>query len=135
MNERQRRFAEYYATSLNATDAAIQAGYSRHSAYSSGQRLLKKAEIQEYLTGLTCGGTSDRIAAAENIRRFWSEVMSNTGEKISIRLKASELLAKSYGMFTVIESINGKETRISSDSDVVIYLPKLDELPDEDAAE
>jgi phage terminase small subunit len=39
-------FIEEYLIDLNATQAAIRAGYSKKTAYSQGQRLLKIVEIQ-----------------------------------------------------------------------------------------
>ena len=42
---RQQRFIEAYLRTGNATQAAIEAGYSAKTAYSQGHRLLKKAEI------------------------------------------------------------------------------------------
>ncbi len=49
LNERQRRFADEYIISRNATQSAIKAGYSEKTAYSIGQRLLKNVEISEYI--------------------------------------------------------------------------------------
>ena len=46
LNERQQKFVSEYLVDLNATQAAIRAGYSKKTAYSLGQRLLKKVEIQ-----------------------------------------------------------------------------------------
>lgn len=40
---------EYVANGYNATQAAIKAGYSPKTAYSSGQRLLKHVEIKSAL--------------------------------------------------------------------------------------
>ncbi|MDR1629606.1 MAG: terminase small subunit [Oscillospiraceae bacterium] len=45
MNERQRLFAEEYLVDLNATKAAVRAGYSPKSAAANSARLLKNAEI------------------------------------------------------------------------------------------
>jgi len=39
------RFIEEYLVDLNATQAAIAAGYSERTAYSQGQRLLKHVEV------------------------------------------------------------------------------------------
>ena len=50
--DRYDAFARAYIQSLNATDAAIKAGYSEKTAYSQGQRLLKKVEIQDRLQKL-----------------------------------------------------------------------------------
>lgn len=46
LNRRQILFTLEYLTDLNATQAAIRAGYSERTAYSIGQRLLKNVEIQ-----------------------------------------------------------------------------------------
>lgn len=47
LTPKQARFAEEYLIDGNATQAALRAGYSERSAYSQGQRLLKKDEVQE----------------------------------------------------------------------------------------
>ena len=47
MNAKQKRFTEEYVVDLNATQAAIRAGYSPRSAGSQAFDLLKKPEIQE----------------------------------------------------------------------------------------
>lgn len=53
LNEKQARFCAEYIIDLNATQAAIRAGYSEKTAYSQGQRLLKDVEasarIQELI--------------------------------------------------------------------------------------
>jgi phage terminase small subunit len=45
MNGKRARFCEEYLLDLNATQAAIRAGYSKKTAYSQGQRLLKDVEV------------------------------------------------------------------------------------------
>lgn len=45
LNERQKRFIAEYLVDLNATQAAIRAGYSEKTAHSTGCRLLKQADI------------------------------------------------------------------------------------------
>ncbi|TWP23123.1 terminase small subunit [Apibacter muscae] len=49
---KQKQFCEEYVLDLNATQAAIRAGYSKKTAYAIGQENLKKPEIQNYLTNL-----------------------------------------------------------------------------------
>lgn len=49
VNLKQEMFALEYVIDLNATQAAIRAGYSEKTAYSTGQRLLKNVEIQEHI--------------------------------------------------------------------------------------
>lgn len=48
-NAKQMRFVDEYLIDLNATQAAIRAGYSPRTAYSIGVQLLKKLEIQAEL--------------------------------------------------------------------------------------
>lgn len=45
LTNKQRAFIDEYFHDWNATQAAIRAGYSEKTAYSSGQRLLKHVEI------------------------------------------------------------------------------------------
>ena len=42
-------FVDEYLVDLNATQAAIRAGYSEKTAYSIGQRLLKNVEVQKMI--------------------------------------------------------------------------------------
>lgn len=46
MTKKQKRFCEEYLIDLNATQAAIRAGYSPETAYSIGQENLKKPEMR-----------------------------------------------------------------------------------------
>ena len=45
LTPKQRRFVDEYMIDLNATQAAIRAGYSERSAASQGERLLRNDEI------------------------------------------------------------------------------------------
>ena len=46
LNDKQQKFCEEYLIDLNATQAAIRAGYSSKTARSIGQRLLTNVDIQ-----------------------------------------------------------------------------------------
>lgn len=67
LNEKQLRFCQEYVIDLNATQAAIRAGYSKKTAYSQGQRLLKHDEVQERIQeikeerGRRCEVSQDRV--------------------------------------------------------------------------
>lgn len=50
LNDKQRRFVDEYLIDLNATQAAIRAGYSAKTAGQIGDRLLKKVQIQAELS-------------------------------------------------------------------------------------
>ena len=49
MNEKQKRFCDEYLKDLNATKAAIRAGYSKGTAKEIGYQLLHKTSLQKYL--------------------------------------------------------------------------------------
>ena len=49
LNQKQIKFCEAYVVSLNATKAAIEAGYSETSAASMGAENLTKPEIKRYI--------------------------------------------------------------------------------------
>ncbi|WP_299083186.1 terminase small subunit [uncultured Paraglaciecola sp.] len=52
LNVRQKRFCEEYIVDLNATQAAIRAGYSKRTAGVQAHDLLKKPEIQAIISTL-----------------------------------------------------------------------------------
>ena len=49
MNKKQKMFCDEYLIDLNATQAAIRAGYSEKTAYSIGVENLKIPELKEYI--------------------------------------------------------------------------------------
>jgi phage terminase small subunit len=49
---KQKKFCEQYVIDLNATQAAIRAGYSEKTAYSSGTRTLNIVGVQKYISVL-----------------------------------------------------------------------------------
>ena len=96
MTEKQAKFITEYTKDLNATQAAIRAGYSPKTAYSQGQRLLKNVEVQK-----TMQESHDKaIADKEERLKFWSNVMRDNEQDMKHRLKASELLGKAQADFT-----------------------------------
>lgn len=49
LTDKQRRFCEEYLIDLNATQAAIRAGYSKDSAMEQGYQLLQKTSVSEFI--------------------------------------------------------------------------------------
>ena len=86
MNTRQSLFASNYASCLNATKAALDAGYSSKTAYSQGQRLLKNVEVQQVLSEEVArlreasGVTVERVV--EEYRKL---AFANTTDAIKVR--------------------------------------------------
>ncbi len=119
MTEKQKRFVEEYLIDLNATQAAIRAGYSERSAYSTGERMLRNAEVKSYITEQLEHIRSQRTADAQEVIEYLSDVMRGKSRSHVLclcgdgcqevidkppdereRLKAAELLGKRYGIFT-----------------------------------
>ena len=49
LTDKQKRFCEEYLIALNATQAAIRAGYSPKTAEQTASRLLRNVKVQEYI--------------------------------------------------------------------------------------
>lgn len=49
LTDKQKQFCEEYLIDLNATQAAIRAGYSEKTAYRTGADNLRKPQIEEYI--------------------------------------------------------------------------------------
>lgn len=97
LNEKQKAFCEYYASTFNATESAKRAGYSQKTARSIGQRLLTYVDVQKYLAELSNKAKTSRIADITEILEFFSETMRNKALMPKDRLKAAELLRESVG--------------------------------------
>lgn len=85
LTDKQKRFVEEYLVDLNATQAAIRAGYSEQTGYSIGQRLLKKVEVQEAIQQAQ-NKRSERtqITQDEVIRRLIENVDISMGKKATV---------------------------------------------------
>ena len=102
LTEKQKRFADEYLTDLNATQAAIRAGYSEKTARSIGQRLLTKVDIQKYI--------QERLKERQERFEITQEMIVNELCKLgfaevdtellkpSDKIKALELTARMLGL-------------------------------------
>ena len=119
MTERQKRFCDEYLIDLNATQAAIRAGYSERSASSIGERILRNDDVRSYISEQLERIHNENTADAQEVMEYLTAVMR--GKSVSHvlafvgdgrqevvekppdekeRLKAAELLGKRYGLFT-----------------------------------
>lgn len=98
MTPKQRAFCDYYLASGNATEAAEKAGYSAKTAYSIGAENLRKPEIQQFIEAHSKPKEESRIATAQEVLEFYSEVMRDREEMTKNRLRAAENLAKRFGV-------------------------------------
>lgn len=129
MNERQRRFCEFYAACGNAAQAAREAGYSSKTARQQGERLLTNVDVQSYIRELQDKAAAGRIATMTQTKAFWSDIMNDPAERTVDRLKASELLAKAAGGFLHFRPDPDSGGLVAAGemdgSDVLIYVPQM----------
>ena len=102
---KQQAFVEAYCG--NATEAALQAGYSPKTAAFIGAENLKKPKINVAIKEREDKRLSPLIAKREERQEFWTSMMRDKTRKDDIRLKASELLAKSEGDFLDRAELSG----------------------------
>ena len=105
LTTKMRAFVEAYCG--NATEAALEAGYSPKTAYSQGQRLLKNVEVKAAIAARQAPASSARIATREERQSFWTHVMRDPDEDMRNRLKAAELLGRSECDFVEKVELNG----------------------------
>lgn len=140
---KQKKFADEYIISGNATEARIKAGYSKKTAYSMGSENLKKPELKSYIEERMAEIESQKIADQKEVMEYLTSVMRGNEtqeqlltigvgegmsevvkEKIDVpakeRIRAAELIGKRYGMWTDKQDVN-------------IELPVfIDDVPEED---
>lgn len=75
LTAKQQRFCDEYLVDLNATQAAIRAGYSEKTAYSQGQRLLKHVEVKAYIEKRMEEKDEELIATQDEVLKYLTAVM------------------------------------------------------------
>lgn len=109
-------FAEEWLKTTNATQSAIKAGYSERTAYSAGNRLLKKVDVKQYIDERLAEMKESSIADTNEVMQFLSSTMRGDipdqfglDPALNDRIKAAELLGKRYKMFTDKQEISGAD--------------------------
>ena len=123
LTAKQQRFCDEYLIDLNATQAAIRAGYSKRTAYSIGIENLKKPEIKNYIEARMTEKEKKLIASQDEVLQYLTSVLRGESQSTEVvvegigdgcseartilkepsekdRLKAAELLGKRYGLYT-----------------------------------
>jgi phage terminase small subunit len=75
MTAKQQRFCDEYLIDLNATQAAIRAGYSKKTAKQIGQENLTKPDINEYIGKRMAEKEKSLIADQDEVMRYLTAVM------------------------------------------------------------
>ncbi|MBQ8435867.1 MAG: terminase small subunit [Oscillospiraceae bacterium] len=92
MTDRQKKFAEYFADSLNPEKSAVMAGYSEKTAFLNAQKLLKNPEISKYIQKLSQEKESAAILSARQCRAVLSSIAVDCDSSASEKIKAVGML-------------------------------------------
>jgi len=126
LQERQKRFADFYIESGNITESAIKAGYSETYANAQGYKLLANVGIKAYIDERISEKDNERIASQDEILSYLTKVMRGEMKEETLRglgkgyqeiedidvsakdrLKAAELLGKRYALWTDNKNVSG----------------------------
>jgi phage terminase small subunit len=116
LKPKELKFAEEWIKTTNATQSAIKAGYSARTAYSAGNRLLKKVDVKQYIDERLAEMQESSIADTNEVMQFLSSTMRGDipdqfglDPALNDRIKAAELLGKRYKLFTDKQEISGAD--------------------------
>lgn len=112
LTSKQQLFLSEYLIDMNATQAAIKAGYSEASAYSQGQRLLKNVEIQAAIAQKL----QDSAMKSDEILQKLTEIArSDMGDYLDVSSMAFQVdlnKAKELGKLHIIRKVKQKTTTV-----------------------
>ena len=95
LTRKQEAFCFEFCKDLNATQAAIRAGYSEKTAYSQGSRLMKVSKIVEKIDTLRGHVEMEAVEALRLLGKTAREAKAE-----SVRLRALENVLKVHGLQT-----------------------------------
>ena len=97
LTDKQAAFVREYLVDLNATQAAIRAGYSERTAYSVGQRLLKKVEIQRAVAAAQAKRARRVEVTQDYVLSNLVEVVERTMQRAPVLDRKGEQIKDSKG--------------------------------------
>lgn len=121
LTDKQKRFCEEYLVDLNATQAAIRAGYSQKTAKDASKWINetdpKKPHLKSFIDELKKQRSERTNISADTVLEELKKIALSENVEITARdkMKALELLGKHLGLF-------------SSGADNSAALEKLDEV-------
>ena len=113
LTDKQSKFIDEYLVDLNATQAAIRAGYSKNAAGVIGHENLTKPDIQEAISQKMKERAERTLITAEEVILGIRSIADDALAKDSDRLKGYELLGKHLGLFNDRFTIDTQDTVIT----------------------
>lgn len=120
LTAKQKKFADNYIKTGNATQSAIDAGYSKKTAKSVGSENLTKPDIKAYIAEKMREIESDRIMGAQEALEFLTNVVR--GEELETKVVTTQ-----YDVSTVKVPADVK-TKISAAKEILKRYPDNDKL-------
>lgn len=120
LTAKQKKFADNYIKTGNATQSAIDAGYSKKTAKSVGSENLTKPDIKAYIAEKMREIESDRIMGAQEALEFLTNVVR--GKELETRVVTTQ-----YDVSTVKVPADVK-TKISAAKEILKRYPDNDKL-------
>lgn len=112
LTEKQRRFADYYIETGNATEAARRAGYKAKTASQTGAENLRKPYISAYIKERLGAMSSERIADAQEVLEFFSRIMR--GQEIEPSGAPATLTVRTNAALAILKRIERIEDRATA---------------------
>lgn len=100
LTPKQQRFVAEYAVDLNATQAAIRAGYSEHTAKQQGSRLLSNVDVRRALSNQQSKVIERAEITAADIARVAWQIANDEEAQTGARVSALSLLARRHVEFS-----------------------------------
>ena len=109
LTDKQQIFVNEYLIDLNATKAAVRAGYSEKTAYSIGSENLRKPEIQKAIEKAFNERKARVLVTQDDVVNGLLDEAKNKdeGASHSARVSAWAHLGKHLGMFTDKVEVSG----------------------------
>lgn len=118
MTDKNKRFVEEYLIDLNATQAAIRAGYSPSTAYSIGNELLRKPEISKALAQAQAERSKRTGVSQDRIIRELAKIAFSNLPDIVDPFDGSVIATADRDDLACIQSIKVKQTEGSTEREV-----------------
>jgi phage terminase small subunit len=123
LRPKQERFVAEYLVDLNATQAAIRAGYSEKTAGATGHENLKKPEIAKAIEEAQKKAQERIDYTADDWRRDVMRLAekSEQASDASNALKARDMLGKSLGIYSEKRDLTSSDGSMSQKPTTIIF--------------
>lgn len=129
ITDKQRRFCEEYLIDLNATQAAIRAGYSEATAAEQGSRLLINVNIQNYIQELKQNRSERLNITADMVLQELGKIgFSNVQDYLEGDLSVKDLTAIDRRKADAVSSIKKTVTEFEGGSRETVEFKLHDKL-------